>query len=417
MLYEILKEAIVSLGRNRTRSILTLLGIAWGVSCFVVLFAYGDGFSKALGLGFSYFGDNVTILWNGQTSKQAGGQKAGRRIAMQLSDVEEVRKGAPLIKRISPEFYRTYPLQSTRRLTSEGVRGVNEEYGDMRGHFIEEGRLLSPEDVQFARRVAVLGQGLRLKLFSEAPAIGEEIRINGVSFTVIGVLKKKVAMSNYFGQDDLNAFIPYTAMAGLTSTRYLSVMVVQPVTGALEEPALKQVKEVLGRIHRFDPTDDKAVRLNTWSRGYSMLRGITVGMKIFLLVIGILTLSIGGIGLMNVMLVSVTERTREIGIRKALGAKRRHILIQFLAEALIIASLGGLLGYLFTETISRLIGTIPFWSSVLGDKSGQADIHLIVSLNAILTSTVCLGLVGLFSGFFPALRASRLDPVESLRYE
>jgi len=417
MLYEILKEAIVSLGRNRTRSILTLLGIAWGVSCFVVLFAYGDGFSKALELGFAYFGDNVTIIWNGQTSKQAGGQKAGRRIALQLSDVEEVRKGSPLIKRISPEFYRTYPLQSTRRLTSEGVRGVNEEYGDMRGHFIEEGRLLSPEDVQFARRVAVLGQGLRLKLFSEAPAIGEEIRINGVSFTVIGVLKKKVAMSNYFGQDDLNAFIPYTAMAGLTSTRYLSVMVVQPVTGALEEPALKQVKEVLGRIHRFDPTDDKAVRLNTWSRGYSMLRGITVGMKIFLLVIGILTLSIGGIGLMNVMLVSVTERTREIGIRKALGAKRRHILIQFLAEALIIASLGGLLGYLFTETISRLIGTIPFWSSVLGDKSGQADIHLIVSLNAILTSTVCLGLVGLFSGFFPALRASRLDPVESLRYE
>jgi len=417
MLYEILKEAIVSLGRNRTRSILTLIGIAWGVSCFVVLFAYGDGFGNALRLGFAYFGDNVTIIWNGQTSKQAGGQKAGRRIAMELTDVEEVRKNSPLVKRISPEFYRTFPLQSTRRLTSDGVRGVNDEYGDMRGQFIEEGRLLSPEDVQFARRVAVLGQGLRVKLFSEAPALGEEIRINGVSFTVIGVLKKKVAMSNYFGQDDNNAFIPYTAMATLTSTRYLSVLVVQPVTGAMEEQALKQVKQVLGRIHRFDPTDDKAVRLNTWSRGYAMLSGIIIGMKIFLLVIGILTLSIGGVGLMNVMLVSVTERTREIGIRKALGARRRHILFQFLAEALIIASVGGLLGYLFTETITRLIGVIPFWSSILGDKSGQADIHLIVSMNAVLTSIICLGVVGLFSGFFPALRASRLDPVESLRYE
>jgi len=195
------------------------------------------------------------------------------------------------------------------------------------------------------------------------------------------------------------------------------VLVVQPVTGAMEEQALKQVKQVLGRIHRFDPTDDKAVRLNTWSRGYAMLSGIIIGMKIFLLVIGILTLSIGGVGLMNVMLVSVTERTREIGIRKALGARRRHILFQFLAEALIIASVGGLLGYLFTETITRLIGVIPFWSSILGDKSGQADIHLIVSMNAVLTSIICLGVVGLFSGFFPALRASRLDPVESLRYE
>jgi putative ABC transport system permease protein len=417
MLYEILKEAIVSLGRNRTRSVLTLLGIAWGVSCFVVLFAYGDGFTKALALGFAYFGDNVTIIWNGQTSKQAGGQKAGRRIVTELTDIAEVRKACPLVKRISPEFYRTYPLQSTRRLTSEGVRGVNEEYGDMRGHFIEEGRLLSPEDVQFARRVAVLGQGLRVKLFSEAPAVGEEIRIKGVSFTVIGVLKKKVAMSNYFGQDDFNAFIPYTAMATLTSTRYLSVMVVQPVTGAMEEPALKQVKQVLGRIHRFDPTDDKALRFNTWSRGYSMFRGITLGMKIFLLVIGILTLSIGGVGLMNVMLVSVTERTREIGIRKAMGARRRHILLQFLAEALIIATVGGLLGYLFTETITHLIGVLPFWSAIMGDKTGQADIHLIVSMNAVLTSVICLGLVGLFSGFFPALRASRLDPVESLRYE
>ncbi len=287
----------------------------------------------------------------------------------------------------------------------------------MRGHFIEEGRLLSPEDVQFARRVAVLGQGLRVKLFSEAPAVGEEIRINGVSFTVIGVLKKKVAMSNYFSQDDTNAFIPYTAMATLTSIRYLSVMVVQPVTSFMEEPALKQAKQVLGRIHRFDPTDDKALRFNTWSRGYSMFTAITLGMKIFLLVIGILTLSIGGVGLMNVMLVSVTERTREIGIRKALGARRRHILFQFLAEALIIASVGGLLGYLFTEALTRMIGVLPFWSSVIGDKSGQADIHLTVSMNAVITSVVCLGLVGLFSGFFPALRASRLDPVESLRYE
>jgi putative ABC transport system permease protein len=417
MLFEVLKEALVSLGRNKTRSLLTLLGIAWGVSCFVVLFAYGDGFARALELGFSYFGDNVTIVWNGQTSKQAGGQKAGRRIQMELSDIDEVRKNTTLFKRLSPEFYRRYPLQSSRRLTTDGVRGVNHEYGEMRGHFIEEGRALSAEDIQFGRRVAIVGQGLRAKLFSEAPAIDEEIRINGVSFTVVGVLKKKVAMSNYFSQDDGNAFIPHTAMSVLTSTRYLSVMVVQPVTMALEAEAMEQLRQVLGRLHRFDPSDERALRLNTWSRGYQMLGGIIFGMKVFLLVIGILTLTIGGVGLMNVMLVAVTERTREIGIRKALGARRKHILLQFLMEALIIALAGGLLGYLLTQAVTSLIGTLPFWSTILGDKTGQADIHLAVSTRALLTSVTCLGLVGLVSGLVPAFRASRLNPVEALRYE
>lgn len=414
---EILKQALASLARNRTRSGLTLLGIAWGVACFVVLFAYGDGFTRALNLGMAYFGDNVTIIWNGQTSKQAGGQRAGRRIAMRLTDAEDIREHASLIRRVSPEFYRRYPIQTPRRFTTDGVRGVNHHYGEMRGHFIEEGRALTAEDIQNSRRVAVIGDGLRTKLFSEAPALGEEIRINGLPFTVVGVLKKKVAMSNYFSPDDTNAFLPYTAMAALTSIRYLSVMVVQPVNPAMEEAAMQQVRSILARNHRFDPDDERALLISTWQESYQQLRGVTTGMKIFLLLMGVLTLSVGGVGLMNVMLVAVTERTREIGLRKALGARRRQILTQFLAETLTISFIGGLLGYLLVRGLTLAVPILPFWSTILGDTTQQADIHLIVSLRAVLVAGLGLGAVALLSGLWPALRASRLDPVIALHHE
>ena len=417
MILETFKRALSSLARNRARTFLTLIGISWGVACFVILFAYGDGFAHAIQLGLSHYGHNVCVIWNGQTSTQVGGQRAGRRVRMEMRDIDDIRAGAPLISRVSPEIFREYPIRSANRVTSAGVRGVNHEYGLMRGHYIQEGRRISSEDVQLGRRVAILGRDMRVKLFSEAPALGEEIRIKGLSFTVIGVLQKKVAMSNYFRPDDQCIFVPYTAIAALTSTRYLSVLVVQSVNPAFEDKALMQVKQVLGRNHNFDPNDERALTMNRWRFMQNIFDGIQIGMKILLVVIGILTLSIGGVGLMNVMLVSVTERTREIGLLKALGARKRHIRTQFLFEALIIAAIGGFFGYVFAQLVSLAIGIIPFWSTILEDPTRQADIHLIVSPSAIVTAIVTLGLVGLFSGLFPAIRASRLDPVEALHYE
>ncbi|MGW8180610.1 MAG: ABC transporter permease, partial [bacterium] len=337
MIIEIFKRALDSLARNGTRTTLTLIGISWGVACFVILFAYGDGFNKAIGLGLSHYGNNVTVIWNGQTSLQVGGQRAGRRVYMRMRDVDDVRQGAPLIRRVSPEVYRDYQIKRGQRLTSTGVRGVNHEYGFMRGHYLEEGRMISAEDERYGRRVAILGHDLKLKLFSEAPALGEEIKVKGVPFTVVGVLQKKVAMSNYFRPDDQCMFVPHTALATMTSTKFLSVMVVQSVNPVMEDQALKQVMQVLGRNHNFDPRDERALLMNRWEMMRGIFGSIETGMDTLLMVIGFLTLGIGGVGLMNVMLVSVTERTKEIGLLKALGAKRRDIRRQFLLEALIIA--------------------------------------------------------------------------------
>lgn len=417
MFWELIRRAWDSLNRNRTRSLLTLTGIAWGVACFVILFAYGEGFSRAFEIGIRHFGNNVTVIWNGQTSMQAGGQRAGRRVRMEMRDAEDVRANSPLIQRVSPEIFRTYSIQSALRLTNAGVRGVNHEYGYMRGHYLAEGRLLSPEDVQYGRRVAILGHNLREKLFSGAPALGEEVKIGGLPFTIVGVLQRKVAMSNYFRPDDLCAFIPHTAMSSLTSTRYLSVMVVQPVSPMLEQQAIRQVVEVLARNHRFNPADDRALTVFRWEENQRIFSAVTTGMHVFLVVIGLLTLGIGGVGLMNVMLVSVTERTREIGLLKSLGARRSHIRVQFLLEALLISVLGGALGYFFAQGLAWAIGVVPFWSTVLDDASRQADIHLLVSAKAVLTAVITLTSVGVLFGLIPAIRASRLDPVEALRYE
>jgi putative ABC transport system permease protein len=414
---EVFIQAISALIGHRIRAVMTMTGIAWGIVAVVLLMAYGNGFHNAIMTGFRRaFSNGTVVVWNGQTSMQAGGERAGRRIRMKESDVEAVRQ-LGMIKYASPEYVRYLPLAYGMKQTSCAVRGVASEYALMRSEVAEFGRFVNDEDVEKERRVIFLGSEVARKLFGNAPAVGKTVRVNGLTFEVIGVLTQKVSFSNYYSPDKYSAFIPHTTTNQLWNSEYLDNMVFQTLSVAQHNQAVKQVREVLASRHGFNPKDERAVTLNDSVENAKVIGGITGGLKIVLSIIGALTLMIGGVGVMNIMLVSVTERTREIGVRKALGAKRRHILIQFLLEALVITFLGGLLGIFFSYLLVTFAGHRPFLAELLEDPTRQTDIYLALSGDVVLTATSILIIVGIFSGLWPALRASKTDPIESLRYE
>lgn len=417
MIFEIFKRVLENLKAYGKRSIMTILGVTWGIASYILLMAYGDDFHRALLLGMKYFGDNVVIVWNGQTSMQAGGARAGRIVRTQPEDIESIRQRCPLVKRASPEVYDEMQLRWGDRMTTGGIRAVNDEYDAMRGMFMGEGRFISAEDVASMRRVVVLGYDLKKKLFSQAPALDQDVFISGMRFSVIGVLQKKISLSSYFSDDDSCALIPIKVMGIMRDIRYNSVLVFQPVSSAMEGAAIRQVRQALGDIHKFNPADEKALNMHASSEGFKIVNGLGLAIKGLLKVIGLFTLAVAGVGIMNIMLFCVQERTHEIGVLKALGARRRHIRLQFLGEALALSILGGVLGYILAILIANWIGAIPFLGPLFEDSSGQGDIHLIVNTRVFFLSFITFIVIGLLSGTWPAVKASRLDPVESLRSE
>ncbi len=414
-LKELVTQVFESLLRNKLRSFLTMAGIAWGITSIVLIVAMGDGFKEGQRNNTKSLGEDIVILFGGRTEMQAGGERAGRRIRLNYSDVENIRRECYLVKQVAAELEGNVRATSQYNSGSFDVSGVEAHFPQLRTIPMDQGRFFTAEEEHAGQRVCVIGTDVKKMLFGTRVGInGTQISINSIPYRIIGIMADKDQNSSYSGLDEKKIWLPYTAMVrDVPPSKYyepglLDEIIYQPRTLADSPDAQLQVKRVMGRAHGFDPRDKSALGIWDTVEDQKQVAGIFDSMTVFLAFIGFVTLSLGGVGVMNIMLVTVSERTREIGLRKALGATRTRIMIDFLVEGCVLAFTSGLVGWGVAYGLSSALKLV---------KMPEMFPGLPVSGVTTAVAFGSLTVIAIASALFPAWRAANLTPVEALRYE
>jgi putative ABC transport system permease protein len=412
----LVQQTFANVWRHKLRSFLTMFGIAWGIASLVLMSALCAGFRQGQRKNMSQLGDNLVMVWNGRTEKQAGGQRAGRQMFWEGADIQAIREQCPSVGVVEGEIKRNANAASDFNSGRFLVEGVTPSYLQLRNFPLGSGRRVSEEDQAGEHRVCVLGDSVRKQLFeNRADVLGRRLNINGYPYTVIGLLSEKTQNSSYDGWDNDKILIPQSSLlrdCPPIDSDYrpgrLSPIIFRPVSVKGWDKAVREVRGVLSRRHDFDPSDEGATPMWNMIEDAEVFDKAFDGTEIFLAVVSIITLTLGGVGVMNTMMTAVAERTNEIGLRMALGATRRRILADFLLEGLLLAFASGALGMGVVMLLAAGVNSLPMPEMFSG---------LPISYRNALYAMLALGTVAVLSALPPAFRACQLTPVEALREE